>query len=136
MATLIKLTAPLVARVGDYLLLDKTGVRVVNGPEFEKLVDQKMEQTPNHAPRKQRPKQELDRDAQLILRFIRELPGVRSGDLHELVAAEGSTMKKGNMAKRLELLAKGGHIKRHPIGGSPKHTLWEYHPIITDYEEK
>lgn len=136
MATLIKLTAPLAARVGDYLLLNKSGVQVVNGPEFEKLVNQKLEQTPNHAPRKHRPKKELDADCKLILRFIKELPGIRSGDLGELLLAEGSTMKKGNISKRLELLAKAGRIKRHPIGGSPKHTLWEYHPIHTDYEEK
>lgn len=136
MATLIKLTAGLVAREGDYLLIGKTTVQAIPGRELEQLLGKKFEQTPNKARRPRRESLELDKDYQLILRFVRELPGVRSGDLHELLAAEGSVIKKGNIAKRLELLAKAGRIKRHPIGGSPKHTLWEYHPVLADHAEK
>ena len=127
MPTLIKLTAPVIARKGDYLIIDKTGVRVLLGPEFEALLGVKNAQAGNHAKRKQRPKTEIAEMVAKVIKLVTELPRIKSGELYELAETK---LTKGAFAKHLELMAKNGHIRREAVGGTPRHTMWAYYPVV------
>ncbi len=133
MASIIKLTASIHAAAGDWLLIEKDGVRVVRGEAFEAaLAPQRRRRAdappaPPKGPRtinRTRPPHVIARESELV-DIVANFPGSPSAAIGALCKER---MADNLLTATLHVLAKRGALKRASSTGQNGRLSWLYYP--------
>lgn len=138
MPEILKLTAALTARAGDYLMIESGEVRVIHGEAFEALltaprrrkadvaagVEKPKRKSPTFTVVRQRHPDDVAIEAD-ILKIIATVPGIKSNGIITLME---KPLKEGPLTARLHRLAKIGLVRREPGVKDDGRMVWLYHP--------
>ena len=148
MTQMIRLTSSVVARTGDYLMIDSEGVRVVPGAGLDELMSKPRHRTPGAAqpprertpgaPRPPAPPRPRDpvlvkRDKEII-EAVSAMPGIKAPDILALLS---SPPKANHLAAHLHYMAVAqGLIRREPAIRTDGRLTWMYYPVMAPNDIK